>query len=910
MLPVPVAPTLGRAAVWSRLPWLVALLLVPVLLFGPMLAAGQVFLPFLPVADEPLASENPLAAAEARRGRNVTMGDRVYPFLVDQIAARAEVRAGHLPTWEPLQTLGMPLFGGGIAALGYPPNWLAFLLPPERAAAPLAMLSLFLAGLGAWLFLRRIELDRRAALVGALGMQLGGWGLANLHYYMKVDSALWLPWALWAVEGLARGKRWSKSALVWSLALSFLGGMVTVSVFVFCATALYALVRLGPRPGARVAEASGPDTRGGARRLLVAGVLLGLGVAGSAYWILPVGEASRASLRRAVSIDVTVANSQPPALALGVLAPDLVGPPGDTTPARNLPVAWWLTPRTLSERAENANTLEWNNYALVVLVLLAVAGVAGDPRRAAFPGLLLVLCYAFAQGWPLVRGLYALPGLGLGAPMRVLGLAWFLWPWLAALGVAALLARAPRALGALLIAAFVATLGLLHAWHGIEPARWASALQETMLARYHGLTTAAEVEARLPLESGMAAARHLQESLARAGCAALALGLAGAAALLVDRRRPRFELGPPRAALVLGLGLPLLAGLLPFALVEGFEARGPLALLALAGVLAAGAIAARTERGELVLWLPFAALLLLEGFLGAHRHVEGRAILTAGLFPPSPTIEVVREAAGDGRVLRIDGTPALDEAQQLARPNLLVPYGIHELTPYPTFTPREAPELAARIDPRMVRRNHVAPLPAPELLDHPLLDLMRAQCVLSTTPLAHPRLAPLSERPGFCIYRRLGALPPARIVPTATLLASDEEVLARLSTPGVEYAATTLVAPAHGAGIVPGDPPPDWRAGTITAVEHPAKNRVRVRVSASMGGWLVLHEQWARGWHARVNGNEVPLVRADHYCRALPIPAGELEVEFTYRPRTLEWGAVLALLALLGVLAWDVLNRD
>src|SRR6185436_313617 len=148
--------------------------------------------------------------------------------------------------------------------------------------------------------------------------------------------------------------------------------------------------------------------------------------------------------------------SQPPTLALGVLAPDLVGPPGDVTPSSNLPVAWWLTPASMSARAENANTLEWNAYALVALVLLAVAGVVADPRRAAFPGLLLVGVYAFAQGWPLVRWLYALPGLGLGAPVRVLALAWFLWPWLAALGVAALLARAPRALPTLLVAAFAA----------------------------------------------------------------------------------------------------------------------------------------------------------------------------------------------------------------------------------------------------------------------------------------------------------------------------------------------------------------------------------------------------------------------------------------------------------------------
>lgn len=879
---------------------MLALLVVPVLLFAPMIAAGQVFLPFLPAVDQPLARENPEAAVEAGRARNITMGDRVYPFLVDQISARAELRAGHLPTWEPLQTLGMPLFGGGIAGLGYPPNWLAFLIPPERAAAPLALLSLFLAGLGAWLFLRRLELDPRAALCGALGMQLGGWGLANLPYYMKVDSALWLPWALWALEGLARGKRWSATALVLALTLSFLGGMVTISIFVFGASALYALFRLGPWAG---------SPRGGPRALLRAGALLVLGFLGAAYWILPVGEASRASLRRATTVEVSVANAQPPALALGALAPDLVGPPGDPTPSTDLPVAWWLTPASMSARAENANTLEWNNYALVALVLLALVGLVADPRRAAFPGLLLLGAFAFAQGWPVVRWLYALPGLGLGAPPRVLALAWFLWPWLAALGVASVLARAPRALPTLIVAALATALCFLNAWHAIEPAAWADELQRTLLARYAGLTTMGEIEARLPLAAGSAAARHLAESFARAGCAALALALAGAAGLLLDRRRPRFELGPPRRALALGFALPLAVGLLPFVLLESFGARGPAALLGLSAALATAALASRAERADLALWLPFAGLLLLEGFLGSSRHVEGRAILSDGLFPPSPTIEVIREAAGDGRVLRIDGTPALVEAQQLARPNMLVPYGIAELTPYPTFTPREAPELAARIDARMVRRNHVAPLPALELVAHPLLDLMRATCVLSVRPLQHASLAPVLERPGFCVYRRLGALPPARVVPTATLAASDEDALTRLSA-GLDPAATTLIAPEFAALVPRSDPPPDWRAGTVLGVEHPAKNRVRVRLADSGGGWLVLHEQWARGWTAEADGVAVPLVRADHYCRAVPIPPGTQVVEFAYRPRSLEWGAALSLVALLGVFAWELLNRE
>lgn len=909
---------------WSRARLLAALLVVPVLLFGPIVAAGQVFLPFLPVVGEPLARENPAAAAEARRALHATMGDRVYPFLVDQVSARKELQDGHLPTWEPLQTLGMPLFGGNITALGYPPNWLAFLLAPERAAAPLAGLALFLAGLGTWLFLSCLGLDPRAALVGALGCQLGGWGLENLHYYMKVDSALWLPWALWAVEGLARGRRLSATALVTAVTLAFLGGMVSVAVFVFDATALYALVRLGPWAGtsgfrrARLRppipdEPPAPSRANESRwRLPRVALLLLLGVAGSAYWVLPLAEAGDASLRRPMSLDVALASTLPASTALGTLVPDLIGPFDSAAAPGDLPLAWWLTPASQAVRAENANVLEWNAYALTGLVLLALAGLVADPRRAAFPGLLLLGCFAFAQGWPGVRWLFLVPGHGLGAPPRVLGLAWGLWPWLAALGVEALIARRARALATLLVGAFVAALGLLHAWNRLEPASWAGDLLTTLVARYpdHGPE---EVEARLPLVVRMAAGEHLRDSLLRAGCAALAVLLAGVGARLLERRAPRFEQGPPLAGLLAGLGVVLGAALLPFALSDGLGARGPQALLGLSGVLALAGLSARAGRGDLALWLPFAALILMEGFLASWGNVRGRALPEEGLFPPSPMIEVIREAAGDGRVLRVDATPDLADSQRLARPNMLIPYGIADLTPYTTFTPRQAPELAARIDPRMVRRNHVAPLPDAALLGHPLLDLLRARCVLTMAPLLHPRLAPVLERPGFCVYRRTGALPAARIVPRAEVGANDEAILAALAAPDADYAARTLLAAEDGARLPTFEAGPGWAPGTITAVEHPAKNRVRVSVSEASGGWLVLHEQWAPGWRASIDGRPVPLFRGDHYCRVVPLPAdtagAECVVEFAYAPRSLEWGATLTLAAWLGVLAWDLLNR-
>jgi hypothetical protein len=896
---------------WSPVRWLAALAVVPLLLFGPLLAAGEVFLPYLPAALEPLASEDPVAAAEAAREANWTMGDRIFPFLTDQISARRELLAGHLPTWEPRQSLGMPLIGGQITGLTYPPNLLGLLLPPERAAAPLAMLSLWLAGLGLALFLTRLGLDPRAVLIGALAYQLGGWGLANLFYYMKVDSALWLPWALWAVDGWRLRRRGSAFALVAALGLSALGAMVTVTAFVLATTVVYAAVRI-------VSERQDWKARG--RTALALGLLTALGVAAGATQLLPLADAGRASLRTEMTRSGVVELGLPLATTLGVVVPDLAGPPSDASarPGRS-PLAFLLTPGGEPRRAELANALEWNTFALCSAALLALVALVATPRRAALPAALLLLSFAFAQAWPPLRPLYGLPGLGLGAPGRVLAISWALWPWLAALGVQALLERAPRALATWLSGALAVTALSFAAWRGLEPAAFPERLVALFSERF-GFPPET-VRAEFSPASLVVAGEHLRGALGRTVAVGLGLCLAGLAALFLDRSRPGFEggAGPlaiASACLGSGCGVALV-----LALGSGVTGAGGLltlgaaALLALAAAALRGEGASREARASLPTWLPLLTVLLLEGFLNAGVHVRGRSVLTDDPFPPSPAIAAVAQAAGDARVLRLDPDPGLANSARLARPNLLVPYGIAELTPYASLAPAEPVELLRALDPRMESRNYAVSLPALELVDRPVLDLLRVGALLSTAPVEHERLEPLLERPGFCVYRRTGALPPARLVPRARTAPDDESILAALTAPEAAFDAWTWIAPEDADGL-PEDtddheePPATdaWSPGEVT-VERPAANHVRVRVQDSSGGWLVLHDQWSPDWVATLDGAPLRVRRADHACRAVPVPAGSCTVDFQHEPRALRNGLWLTLTALLGTLAWELLNR-
>jgi hypothetical protein len=819
-----------------RLLWLFALALVPALLIGPSLVAGRVFLPQVPSALEPYRSEDPARAERAREGMNYVEADRLFPVLSDQIAMRRALARGELPLWEPALGLGVPLFAESIAGAAWPPNWLAFLIPPEHAAGPLAALSLVLAGLGAWLFLGRIGLARPARLLGALAYQLGGFGVANLFYYMKVDAALAFPWALWAVEGILARKRWSGLAVACALGASLVSGMPTIAVFVGALTGLYAVLRARELGTAELPAALGRTA-----------LFLALGLGAGALALLPTLEASRASDRQAVAAAEIGASALPVETLAGVVLPDLVGTPTEPTPSGALPVAWWLTPKSRATSAEHANQLEWNTYAGCTVAALALVALVARSRRALVPFALLALVLGFAQAWPLVRWLHHLPGFNVGAPGRALALAWFLWPWLAALGFDAWLARAPRAVPTLFAAAFAALAVGFFGARAIEPEAWAHDLEATLVERYDEAASIADVRARIPFETSLAAGERLDRTLGNL-CAV----------------------------------------------------GGALLAATLAGILASAARWRGLERGLVA--LPLVAVLLAEGLLAARGHVTGRDP-EAGLFPPSDGIDAIVRAAGDGRVVRYDPSESgIADVENLARPNMLQVFGIGDLAPWIVFPPRTFNELFAAIDPRSRRAQGVSRISRPDLVGHPVLDLLRVTAVLSREPLANPRLTPVLERPGLCVYRRAGILGPARVVGESLVARSDEETLGMLSTGAVDLERATVLAPEArdvglGLAILVSESPPTAR-GRVASYRRPASGRIELDVEAPADAWLVLHEQHYPGWRAEVNGKPAPIVRADHVYQAVRVSAGTSTVVFRYAPGSFRWGLGITLASL------------
>ena len=163
-----------------------------------------------------------------------------------------------------------------------------------------------------------------------------------------------------------------------------------------------------------------------------------------------------------------------------------------------------------------------------------------------------------------------------------------------------------------------------------------------------------------------------------------------------------------------------------------------------------------------------------------------------------------------------------------------------------------------------------------------------ATVIVADRPIAGAGLDPVPELQGPSLWaaRVTGAHGLAAWYPAAIPAASADQAFALLSggrlvdenTVTVEGGATRLAAPGLAQRLTPARDGP---------------NRVKVEVSQSRAGILVLRELADPGWRVRVDGLPGTTVTADGMFLGVALGPGPHRVEFVYRP--LEWRLGLAL---------------
>ncbi len=129
---------------------------------------------------------------------------------------------------------------------------------------------------------------------------------------------------------------------------------------------------------------------------------------------------------------------------------------------------------------------------------------------------------------------------------------------------------------------------------------------------------------------------------------------------------------------------------------------------------------------------------------------------------------------------------------------------------------------------------------------------------------------------------------PARLYAAAEGDVADDVALRRMTT-GEDV---LLLAGAATPAADPGPP------GSVRMRAAPTPLEVAFETDAPGRRWLFASEKWYPGWRAEIDGEGVPLHRANVAFRAVSVPAGRHRVVFRYRPWTLLGGAAASLTTL------------
>src|SRR5215471_655811 len=161
-------------------------------------------------------------------GHTILPGDDLTQNLPLRVLAGREIRAGHLPLFDPYISSGAPLLAGWNAAAAYPLTWL-FAILPGTAAWTINMIATWaVAGLGTFCFLRALRLASLASFLGALSFAFGGGMSAQVTHFGLVAGMSWVPVALLSILRLSQDRPMA-SRFGWIAVLATAVGLVILA---------------------------------------------------------------------------------------------------------------------------------------------------------------------------------------------------------------------------------------------------------------------------------------------------------------------------------------------------------------------------------------------------------------------------------------------------------------------------------------------------------------------------------------------------------------------------------------------------------------------------------------------------------------------------------------------------------
>jgi hypothetical protein len=253
----------------------------------PVLAGGKILSPISVLYRFPPWQGS--APSDVGSYSNELLSDIPFADYPWRFFARALIRDGTLPLWNPHVFAGTPFFNNPQTGIFSPFSIPLWVLSLNYGIGVAAALKLWFGGFGTYLLVRQLRLGFLPGLLAGTSYAFCSMNIVWLTHETLPAVAVMLPWMLWLIERIfERGRLGSALWLALVAAVALGGGHPGMQLHVMAGAALYAVVRAATLPAR-----TGSDWR---RPLALAGGGLALGALLMGAMLIPEALSSHGTL--------------------------------------------------------------------------------------------------------------------------------------------------------------------------------------------------------------------------------------------------------------------------------------------------------------------------------------------------------------------------------------------------------------------------------------------------------------------------------------------------------------------------------------------------------------------------------------------------------------------------------------